>query len=88
VGATTELIQLGVQMTIDGAYLGYFPEVTINCHIARGELKVLTGLKPGRPFLLEAITRKGSTPRAAVRILVEQLKQTIAISSAKTCATD
>ena len=85
IGATTELLQLGVQLAIDGAYLGYFPEVTICCYISRGELKILDGIKPGRPFRLEAITRKGATPRAAAMVIMEELKQTIIASRAYTC---
>ncbi len=40
---------MAVQMTIDGAYLGYFPEVTIRCYISRGDLKVLEGLPEEPP---------------------------------------
>lgn len=86
VGATTELMQLGVQLAIDGAYLGYFPEVTISCYISRGELKVLGGLEGTRPFYLEALTRKGSTPRASVRLLIDELRTTVADSASYECS--
>jgi DNA-binding transcriptional LysR family regulator len=86
VGATTELMLLGVQLTIDGAYLGYFPDVTVSCAINHGELKVLAGLGEMPPFRLEALTRKGSRPRASVLRLMEEMHTSVADTARYTCA--
>ncbi|MDP6946566.1 MAG: hypothetical protein QF464_20625, partial [Myxococcota bacterium] len=77
VGATTELTQLGVQLVVEGAYLGYFPEVTIGCQIRHAELKVLEGLPEGRPFRLKALTHKGTKARASARLVIEELKKSV-----------
>jgi DNA-binding transcriptional LysR family regulator len=77
VGATTELTQLGVQLVVEGAYLGYFPEVTIGCQIRHSELKVLEGLPAGRPFRLKVLTPKGTRARASARLVIEELKKSI-----------
>ena len=78
VGATTEQTQLGVQLVVEGAYLGYFPEVTVGCQIRHAELKVLEGLPAGRPFRLKALTPKGDRARASARLVIEELKNSIA----------
>jgi DNA-binding transcriptional LysR family regulator len=76
-GATVELMQMGVQMVMDGAFLGYYPEVSIRCHLRHGTLKELEGLAPGKPFELRAAYRAGTKPRAAVQMVIDQLRQTI-----------
>jgi len=86
VGATIELMQMGVQMVIDGAYMGYFPAVTIRCYINKGELKILDGLEPGMPFRLQALTRKGAKPRAAAMLVIDELRETIRSGDAHPCA--
>jgi DNA-binding transcriptional LysR family regulator len=85
VGATIELMQMGIQMVFDGAYLGYFPEVSISCQLSHGELRVLQGLNTGVPFQLNAVVRKGSESRAAVELLIERIKDTIRESMLKSC---
>ena len=80
IGATVELMQMGVQLAIDGAYLGYFPEVTIRCYLAAGTLRALKGLEPGPPIALRALTRAGTTPKAAVRQLIDELRVTVRAS--------
>ena len=77
IGATTELTQLGVQLVVEGAYIGYFPEVTIGCQIRHMELKVLEGLPAGRPFRLRALTPKGTKPRASAQLVIDELKISI-----------
>jgi DNA-binding transcriptional LysR family regulator len=82
VGCTIELMQMAIQLCLDGAYLGYFPEVAIRCYLSRGELKQLEGLPPRDPFELVALTRKGVPPRGAVLELIETLRVQIEESSA------
>jgi len=77
VGATTELTQLGVQLVVEGVYIGYFPEVTIGCQIRHLELKVLEGLPAGRPFRLRALTPKGTRPRASAQLVIDELAVSI-----------
>jgi DNA-binding transcriptional LysR family regulator len=77
IGATTELMQLGVQLCVEGAYLGYFPEVAIGCQIRHSELKVLDGLPTGRPFRLKALTPPGTPPRASAKLLIAELRTSI-----------
>ena len=77
IGATTELTQLGVPLVVEGAYLGYFPEVTIGCQIRHSELKVLEGLPVGQPFRLRALTPKGTKPRASAQLVIEELRTSI-----------
>ncbi len=77
VGATIELLQMGVQLTINGTHVGYFPEITVGPELAARRLKELKGLKPGRPFELCAVTRRGSPAKAAVRALVERVAELV-----------
>lgn len=84
VGATIELMQMGVQLAIDGAYLGYFPEVSIRCYLADGRLKALTGLQPGAPFELVALTPKGGT-LPATELLIEALTANLLESDGPIC---
>jgi len=88
IGATIELMQMGIQLVFDGAFLGYFPEVSISCQLSHGEMKVLQGLGTGVPFQLNAVVRKGSEPRVAVRLLIETIKSTIEESMLKSCVVD
>jgi DNA-binding transcriptional LysR family regulator len=85
VGATIELMQMGIQMAFDGAYLGYFPEVSISCQLSHGELKALQGLETGVPFQLNAVVRKGREARAAVQLVIDTIKATIEESIKKSC---
>jgi|GEM_PF-1937563 DNA-binding transcriptional LysR family regulator len=86
VGATVELMQMRVQMAVDGVYLGYYPEVSIRCQLRHGELKVLEGIEPGRPFELRAAYRAGTEPRAAIQMVIDRLRQTIIDSRLISCA--
>ena len=73
---------MGVQLAIDGAYLGYFPEVSIRCYLGDGRLKALGGIEPGPPVPLRAVTRLGVRPKASALRLIEELQRTIAVSMA------
>lgn len=85
VGCTIELLQMAVQLCMDGAYLGYFPEVSVRCQLNHDELRALDGLGERQPFELVALTRKGVTPRAAASRLIEELCETIAAASGEPC---
>ena len=85
IGATTELMQMAVQLAIEGAYLGYFPQVTVGCPLRHDELRILVGLAPGKPFRLNALTRKGTTPRASARLVMEEVKQTVKDNGGDPC---
>lgn len=73
VGATIELLQMGVQLAIDGAYLGYFPEISVRPYLEDGRLRRLEGLRQAAPFELCAWTRGGFAPRAAVKALIDEV---------------
>jgi len=73
VGATIELLQMGVALAATGQFLGYFPQITIAAQLRDGTLKALRGLPQGRPFDLRALTRDGVKPRPAAGVLIELL---------------
>ncbi|MBL9038985.1 MAG: LysR family transcriptional regulator [Archangium sp.] len=74
VGATIELLQMGIELAMGGEFLGYFPEMTLTPYLRDGRLRVLRGLPDGRPFDLRVITRKGVRPKAGVTLLIEALQ--------------
>ena len=78
IGATIELLQMGVHLTVEGAYLGYFPEVSVRSHLESGRLKALAGLRHHAKFELRAITRSGAPVKPAVRALIEHVRDAIA----------
>jgi DNA-binding transcriptional LysR family regulator len=73
VGATIELLQMGIQLVMDGAYLGYFPEISIRHLLRDGRLRIVRGPPAGRPFELRALTRRARHPKPAALALIEQL---------------
>jgi DNA-binding transcriptional LysR family regulator len=77
VGATIELLQMGVRMVASGTYLGYFPEVTVWQLLDDGSLRELRGISLGPPFELCALTRTGIPPKAATELLIEQVEQLV-----------
>lgn len=74
VGATIELLQMGVQLVIEGAYLGYFPEVSIRRALEDGRLWRLRGVRGATPFVLRALTREGAPRRPVVRRVIEGVR--------------
>lgn len=77
VGATIELLQMGVRLCEEGVALGYFPEISVRGPIARGTLHALGGLPPREPFVLRALTREGSPLRPAARALLAAVEEGI-----------
>lgn len=78
VGATIELLQMGIALAASGRFLGYFPRITVAAQLRSGALKALSGLPRGRPFDLRAITRAGVRPRPAATLLIELLAARLA----------
>lgn len=78
VGATIELLQMGISLAMSGQFLGYFPQIAVNTQLRSGALRVLRGLPRGRPFDLRALTRLGVKPRPATILLIEALAAKLA----------
>ncbi|MBN8614194.1 MAG: LysR family transcriptional regulator [Deltaproteobacteria bacterium] len=77
VGASIELLQMGIALVESGAVLGYFPEISVRDRIARRTLVPLAGLPARAPFLLHALLPAGATPRPATRTLLDALSREI-----------
>jgi DNA-binding transcriptional LysR family regulator len=77
VGATIELLQMGVRLAMLGRYLGYFPEVSVRTQLERGELRALKGLGGPASFDLRAITRDARVSKPATRELIEHVRAEI-----------
>jgi len=77
VGATIELLQMGVRLAEAGRYLGYFPEISVRAQLADGRLRSLRGLPTREPFSLNALVRADEEPRASVRELVTLLTRIV-----------
>ena len=75
VGATIELLQMGNELALSGRFLGYFPEITSEHHLASGALRVLEGLGRLPAFDLQALTRKGAAPKRSAALLVARIKE-------------
>ena len=78
VGATIELLQMGIQLVVGGDWLGYFPEITIRHHLRDGSLIALRGLRAGPPFDLLALYPAGPRPRRGAPLLVEEVRRVVA----------
>lgn len=74
VGATIELLQMGIRMAASGSLLGYFPEVSVRQLLDDGSLHELRGVRLGPPFELKALTREGIPPKMATTELIEQVR--------------
>jgi len=77
IGATIELLQMGVQLVMEGDYLGFFPEVCVREHLDRKQLRTLTGAHFGVSFDLQALTRADAVPKRAVGLLIKELSEII-----------
>jgi DNA-binding transcriptional LysR family regulator len=74
-GATIELMQMGIDLAIGGAYLGYFPRISVAHHVREGALRALEGLRSGPPFQLRMLLRgRGSAPASVVALARELRK--------------
>ena len=77
VGATIELLQMGIELAVAGRYLGYFPEISVRRHLKASRLRALKGLVLGSPFELHALSRVGVPLKPAASRLIDGLKTTI-----------
>ena len=77
VGATIELLQMGVQLAVEGAYLGYFPEISVRPLLRDGRLVEVRGIPAGRPFELRAFTRRGGGQKPAAAELVKRMSDAV-----------
>jgi DNA-binding transcriptional LysR family regulator len=75
IGATIELLRMGVQLAVGGTHLGYFPEVSVRPELADGRLKPLRGLGTSQPFELRVLTREGARPTSGVRLLIAEVER-------------
>ncbi len=80
IGATIELLQMGVQLASEGNYLGFFPEVCVREHLDRKQLRALSGVHFGVSFDLQALTRADAAPKRSVLLLIEELSEIIGTS--------
>jgi DNA-binding transcriptional LysR family regulator len=80
IGATIELLQMGIQLAIQGGYIGYFPEVSVRPYLEDGSLKALKGLRAGPPFALHALTRADLPQKAATSLLIALISRTVRAS--------
>jgi DNA-binding transcriptional LysR family regulator len=78
IGATIELLQMAVELTMAGSYLGYFPEVTVANHLASRDLRALKGITGLPTFGLYSWTRRGAKPKRSARALVEIIRRSFA----------
>ena len=75
IGATIELLQMGIQLTIEGNFLGYFPKISVLDHIKNGRLRALNGLGKAPRFELHAITRKMRRQKPAVEAIIAHVRK-------------
>lgn len=85
IGATTDRMSLAISLVVEGAFLAYFPQVTIGCQLRHDELKVLEGSPAGIPFRLEALTRKGTAPRASALEIIEEVRNKVLETGGDPC---
>jgi DNA-binding transcriptional LysR family regulator len=78
VGATIELLQMMIELTIAGTYLGHFPEVSVQGHLASGTLRALKGFGDLPRFRLGAWFRRGGQLKRSARALIDTMRHTLA----------
>ena len=77
IGATIELMRMGVALVEEGHFLGYFPEIAIRRELASGSLLRLPS-PASEPFHLVAVLpRAGGRP--AAEALVREMKRVVAV---------
>ena len=78
VGATIELMQTGIELCVQGAYLGYFPEVSVRGALRDGRLRALRTTFRGEDFELRVLTRRSREASPACAKLIELVAQRLA----------
>jgi DNA-binding transcriptional LysR family regulator len=74
VGATIELMQMGIELATGGRYLGFFPEVCVREQLQQRRLRALRGMRFGVSFDLQALVREGAEPKRAARLLIDGVR--------------
>jgi DNA-binding transcriptional LysR family regulator len=74
IGATIELLQMGVELCAVGSFIGFFPEVCVREHLHRGRLRKLSGVRFGVDFDLQALTRADGAEKRTALLLIEHLR--------------
>jgi DNA-binding transcriptional LysR family regulator len=82
IGATIELLQMGVQLAVEGAYLGFFPRVCVQQHLERKRLRALKGVRFGVSFDLQVLTRSDTRPKRSVERLTEEVFSSLSPNAA------
>ncbi|MGE0550713.1 MAG: LysR family transcriptional regulator [Kofleriaceae bacterium] len=77
VGATIELLQMGVELVVEGGYLGYFPEISVRRNLASKRLHALNGLAGRPPFHLHALSRAAVPLKPAAADLIKRVSSEI-----------
>ena len=76
VGATIELLQMGIALAAEGAWLGYFPAISVEPLVRRGELRAFP-IAGALPFTLRATFRPADEDRRAMRATLDALESTL-----------
>lgn len=83
VGATIELLQMGIALVETGVVLGYFPEISVRAQLDEGRLFALAGLPVRPPFVLRALPPASAPVRPAVTALLDALGQELRALAAR-----
>ena len=78
IGATIELLQMGIALVETGVVLGYFPEISVRGAIEARRLVVLEGLPARPPFVLHALLPAGAPRRTSTVALLDALRAEVA----------
>ncbi|MEM9456151.1 MAG: LysR family transcriptional regulator [Myxococcota bacterium] len=83
IGATVELVQMAVQMVLEGHFLAYLPEVMIRCQLNHDELRPVECLRTTHQTELSAWRRPGVSTRN--RVVLTALRSALEESLQREC---
>lgn len=83
IGATVELVQMAVQMVLEGEFLAYLPEVMIRCQLNHDELRTVECLSVVQQTELHAWQRPGISTRN--RVVLAALRSALEESLEREC---
>ena len=81
VGATIELLQMGIALACEGSLLGYFPSISVEALVRKGELRAFP-MPHAEPFTLRATFRSGEGERRAIGVTLDALRTALKRGSA------
>ena len=87
VGATVELVNMAIQMVVEGGFLGCFPDVMIRCQLNHEEVRAVDGFGSLPDTELAAICRAGTQPLPSVQQLLDELRQALQETLTAPCPT-